>query len=104
MHSSGCRAQNSTHPGGGCVTAETKTWAGCSGPATAGGGAIALAASAAIKTVPDFTLKTLELKAPIHSTPDVTAPPLTIGTQQWPSLGDAGKTRRTKVPHCGGPR
>ena len=62
-HSPGCRPQNSTHPGGGCVTSDTRTWASRSGPATAGSASMALAASTAIKTIPDFGFKALEIMA-----------------------------------------
>jgi hypothetical protein len=62
-HSPGCRAQNSTHPGGGCVTSDTRTWASRSGPATAGSAPLALVASAAISTIPDFAFKALEIMA-----------------------------------------
>jgi len=64
VHSAGCRAQKSTHPGGGCVTSETRTWASRSGPATAGNAPMALVASAAISTIPDFAFKALEIMAP----------------------------------------
>ena len=58
-HSPGCRAQNSTHPAGGRVTSEARTWASRSDPATAGSASMALAAIAAINTILNFTLKTL---------------------------------------------
>src|SRR5207248_5087532 len=60
-HSPGCRAQNSTHPAGGRVTSEARTWASRSGPARAGGVSMVLAAITAINTVIDFRLKTLVL-------------------------------------------
>src|SRR5207248_11788396 len=55
-HSPGCRAQNSTHPAGGRVTLEARTWASRSDRATAGSASMALAAIAAINTVLNFTL------------------------------------------------
>ncbi len=61
--SPGCRAQNSTHPGGGCVTSDSRTWASRSGSATAGSASMALAASTAIKTIPDFAFKALKIMA-----------------------------------------
>ena len=56
-HSLGCRAQKSTHPGGGCVT--SKTSARHSDPARAVSTPMALAASATTKTIPNFAVKNL---------------------------------------------
>ena len=64
-HSSGCRAQNSTHPARGRVTSETRHGRAARDPATAGGASMVLAANAAINTVPNFALKGLEITVAI---------------------------------------
>jgi hypothetical protein len=45
------------------VTSDNRTWASSSGPATAGSASLALAASAAINTIPDFAFKALAIMA-----------------------------------------
>ena len=64
VHSSGCLAQNSTHPvGGPAVTSDTVTWESRLGPATAGCAAMALATSAAINIFPDLTARSSKIAA-----------------------------------------
>jgi hypothetical protein len=73
-HSRGCRPQKSTHPAGGRVTLEARTWASRSGPATAGSAFKPLAAIAAINAVLDLNSRVWRSpRQPCHVSSDATS-------------------------------
>jgi len=79
-HSLGWFAQNSTHPSGGCVALDPRETVIRFGSATVGSGPIMLAASAAIKTVPDFIPKIFEIAVATIIRP---RRPLARHTRHW---------------------
>ena len=98
-HSPGCQVQNWTHPAGGRVTSETRTWASRSGSATTGSASTALAASATINAVPDLTLKTLEITVAIINEPRRRPRPATVGTAPCGLPNRCAELRRATPAH-----